>query len=256
MSALTGEVRRVGDVLLGRIIDGTYPRGLRLPAEAALAEELGCGRSTIREALRYLGDLGLIKSRRGSGALVLDFRREGSPALLPAYLRAGRFDDAPRSNGKQGAKNGPHKGEAQPVALAREMLRLRTLMAVEATRLAARYATDLSEAQACLAKAPSLESDPAAHALNELDMYRALVLASGIWPAAWLVNAFWAPLREVNALFAPALGAVQSDFQRSMTHLLELVEQGREQDAVDVVEGWFERVDQQLVTIFQHALQR
>ncbi len=233
---LTGEVRRVADVLLSRIVNGTYPSGLRLPAEAALAEELRCGRSTIREALRHLADLGLIKSRRGSGALVLDFRREGTPALLPAYLRAGKMES--------------------PAAMAREMLRLRTLMAVEATRLAVRYADDISEARACLARAPSLEHDPAAHAVNELEMYRALVLASEIWPAAWLVNAFWAPLRDLNALFAPALGAVQPDFQASMTKLLELVEQGREEDAIAVVQRWFEGVDAQLVAVLQHALER
>ncbi|MEQ9317836.1 MAG: winged helix-turn-helix domain-containing protein, partial [Polyangiaceae bacterium] len=69
------EVQRVSRILLGRIIDGTYPKGLRLPAEASLAEELTCGRSTIREALRHVADLGLVKSRRGSGAMVQDFRR-------------------------------------------------------------------------------------------------------------------------------------------------------------------------------------
>src|SRR5687768_3804173 len=110
MVSPVGEVRRVANAILGRILDGTYPSGLRLPSEAGLADELGCGRSTVREALRHLADLGIVRSRRGSGAHVLDFRREGTPALLPAYLRAGRF-------------------EAPPQAIARELLRLRTIMA-------------------------------------------------------------------------------------------------------------------------------
>src|SRR5690606_39960448 len=59
---------------------------------------------------------------------------------------------------------------------------------------------------AVLRQAPALESDPAAHALNELELYRALIAASGIWPASWMVNAFWTPLRQLNATFAPALG--------------------------------------------------
>ena len=88
------EVQRVSRILLGRIIDGTYPKGLRLPAEASLAEELTCGRSTIREALRHVADLGLVKSRRGSGALLerSPSRGGGAPnwasgVALPAGIR-------------------------------------------------------------------------------------------------------------------------------------------------------------------------
>ncbi len=169
----TGEVRRVSEAILERILAGTYPCGLRLPSESALGEDLGCGRSTVREALRHLADLGLVRSRQGSGTMVLDYRRHGTPALLPAYIRSGRFD-------------------LPPAVMAREMLRLRTLMACEAVRLAARHASRdaLAEAHRLLRDAPALEDDPAAHALNELEIYHALVVASAMWPAAWMVNAF------------------------------------------------------------------
>jgi DNA-binding FadR family transcriptional regulator len=237
VTELTGEVRRVADVLLGRIMDGSYPAGLRLPAENALAEELSCGRSTVREALRHLADLGLVRSRRGSGAMVLDFRREGTPALLPHYLRAGRLD-----------------GSATTLVV--EMLRLRTMMASEAVRLAARYAepASLADARRYLAAGPALERDPAAHALNELDFYRALVVASGTWPAVWMVNSFWGPLREVNAMLAPVLGPVRPDFQRAMEAVLARVEQGDEKGAVAEVRGWFERIDGELVAAIELAL--
>src|SRR5580700_6496679 len=142
------EVRRVAHEVLGRIVSGAYPAGLRLPAENDLAGELACGRSTVREALRHLAGLGVVKSRRGSGALVLDFRREGTPALLPWYVLAGRFD--------------------RPV----ELLELRTLLAAQAVRLAARYAEPpaIAEARAILARAPELAGDPVAHGRNELDL--------------------------------------------------------------------------------------
>lgn len=237
MVTLEGEVRRVAEVVLGRILDGSYPRALRLPPEAALSEELGCGRSTLREALRYLADLGLVKSRRGSGATVRDWRREGTPPLLPAYIQAGRFD-------------------VPPQRLAVEMLHLRTLMATEAVRLAARYATPeaLDEAHTRLAAAPALEADPSAHALNELELYRSLVAASQIYPAAWMVNAFWAPLRELNALFAPVFGQVDPDFQPTMIRLLELVAAHDEEGAVDHVARWFRRVDARLTEVIAAAL--
>src|SRR5215475_5334680 len=146
MTAPTGEVRRVSDQILSRIVAGQYPSGLRLPSEADLAAEFACGRSTVREALRHLAGLGVVRSRRGSGAMVLDFRREGTPALLPWYIMAGRFD--------------------RPAAvLARELLGLRSMLAAEAVRLSTRYGEpgSCAEARALLAGAPALESDPAAH---------------------------------------------------------------------------------------------
>src|SRR4051812_10359361 len=88
----SGEVKRVADAVLAGILGGAYPSGLRLPAETELAASFRCGRSTVREALRHLSGLGVVKSRRGSGALVLDFRREGTPSLLPLYVLTGRFD--------------------------------------------------------------------------------------------------------------------------------------------------------------------
>src|SRR5687768_82169 len=118
MAATNGEARRVADELLARIVAGAYPPGLRLPSEVDLAAELSCGRSTVREALAQLAGLGVVRSRRGSGAMVLDFRREGTPALLAPYLRAGRFERGTR-----------------PLAV--ELLRLRALFAAEAVRLAA-----------------------------------------------------------------------------------------------------------------------
>jgi DNA-binding FadR family transcriptional regulator len=224
------EARRVAHEILGRIVAGTYPAGLRLPAEVDLAAELGCGRSTIREALGHLAGLGVVKSRRGSGALVLDFRREGTPALLPFYVLAGRFD---RPAG----------------VLARELLAVRTLLAAQAVRLAARYADQaaLAEARALLARSPGLAHDPVAHGNNELDFFRALVSASGIWPAVWLANVFWAPMRELHDRFAGLVGSVPADYTAQMGRLLDLVEAGDAVGAEAHIVAWFERVDASLV---------
>jgi DNA-binding FadR family transcriptional regulator len=226
----TGEVQRVAGEILGRIVSGSYPAGLRLPSEVELATELGCGRSTVREALGQLAGLGVVRSRRGSGALVLDYRREGTPALLPWYMMAGRFD-------------------RPPGVIARELLGVRTLLAVQAVRLAARYAGKeaLADARALLAKGPALANDPVAHGKNELDLFRALVLASGIWPAVWLANVFWAPMRELHDRFAGAVGKVPRDWQAQMGRLMDLIEARDEGAAEAHVVAWFERVDAALV---------
>ncbi len=52
------------------ILEGSYAYGERLPAERHLADHFGASRSTIREALRQLEDVGLVTRRVGSGTFV------------------------------------------------------------------------------------------------------------------------------------------------------------------------------------------
>ncbi len=49
------------------LLDGVYGPGDRLPPERELASTLGVGRSSVREALRVLEVMGLIKTGTGSG---------------------------------------------------------------------------------------------------------------------------------------------------------------------------------------------
>lgn len=50
-----------------QLVDGTLSPGDRLPGERALSSALGVGRSSVREALRVLEVLGLIRTHAGSG---------------------------------------------------------------------------------------------------------------------------------------------------------------------------------------------
>lgn len=50
-----------------RLLSGELNAGDRLPGERALSVELGVGRSSVREALRVLEVLGLIRTATGSG---------------------------------------------------------------------------------------------------------------------------------------------------------------------------------------------
>ncbi|AWK75122.1 GntR family transcriptional regulator [Rhodococcus oxybenzonivorans] len=62
---------RTHEVVLQRIerdlSDGKLVVGGRLPAERALAEELGVGRSSVREAIRVLEAMGIVRTAVGSG---------------------------------------------------------------------------------------------------------------------------------------------------------------------------------------------
>jgi len=52
------------------ILSGQYAPGDRLPAERELAAQLGVGRSSVREAVARLAQLGLVSIRHGGGATV------------------------------------------------------------------------------------------------------------------------------------------------------------------------------------------
>jgi len=52
------------------ILRGDHRPGERLPAERELAASLGVGRSSVREAVARLAQLGLVEIRRGGGAIV------------------------------------------------------------------------------------------------------------------------------------------------------------------------------------------
>lgn len=92
---------RVADILIERILDGSYPVGAKLPAGRILAQEFSVSAAVIREATERLRTKGLVKTRQGAGCIVLSstlddgFQLElpsspGPSALRHIYeLRAG-----------------------------------------------------------------------------------------------------------------------------------------------------------------------
>ncbi len=66
--------RQVLRVLIADIVSGTLREESRLPREADLARDFGVGRGVVREAIRGLEERGLVRVRRGSGAVVLPAR--------------------------------------------------------------------------------------------------------------------------------------------------------------------------------------
>ncbi len=64
------------------ILDGKFKPGDRLPPERELALHYGVSRSILREAMRHLSGLGLLRTVPQSGTYVTDYRREASIELL------------------------------------------------------------------------------------------------------------------------------------------------------------------------------
>jgi DNA-binding FadR family transcriptional regulator len=68
----TSLVAEVIVVIRKMVKDDAWPSGAKLPSEQELGRQLGVGRSTVREALRVLGHLGIIESRSGLGTYVVN----------------------------------------------------------------------------------------------------------------------------------------------------------------------------------------
>lgn len=98
-TAATSDALRAWQVVLEHIetqlVDGTLAPGDRLPGERALAESLGVGRSSVREALRVLEVLGLIRTHAGSGptagAIIIATPGGGMSALMRLQVAARGF---------------------------------------------------------------------------------------------------------------------------------------------------------------------
>jgi DNA-binding GntR family transcriptional regulator len=82
---------RIRDVLVARILDGTYPAGMQLK-ELTLAREFNVSQAPIREALRELEGSGLVTSERYRGTHVrgadLDEMRESYELRATLEARA------------------------------------------------------------------------------------------------------------------------------------------------------------------------
>lgn len=89
--------RRLADVLYGQLLEqimvGAVAPGDKLPTEHAICKAFGVSRPVVREALTRLQADGLVKSRRGSGTILLRAPPVASmhffePADFASYLRA------------------------------------------------------------------------------------------------------------------------------------------------------------------------
>jgi GntR family transcriptional regulator, transcriptional repressor for pyruvate dehydrogenase complex len=69
------------------ILDGAFPPGSTLPPERELAEQLNVNRTSLRQGLARLQQMGLIESKQGSGNVVRDPEGLTHPAVVEALVR-------------------------------------------------------------------------------------------------------------------------------------------------------------------------
>ncbi|MFJ3393214.1 FadR/GntR family transcriptional regulator [Leifsonia aquatica] len=95
---MTAEPRAWEGVLAhieARLVDGRLRPGDHLPAERALSADLGVSRSSVREAIRVLEAMGLVRTQTGSGptsgAIIVARPVGGMQALMRLQVAASGF---------------------------------------------------------------------------------------------------------------------------------------------------------------------
>jgi DNA-binding FadR family transcriptional regulator len=68
--------------LVAEIVSGRYAPRTTLPGERGLSDVFGVNRHVVREALKRLEQLGLVKTFQGGGTRVLEFKRSAGLDLL------------------------------------------------------------------------------------------------------------------------------------------------------------------------------
>ncbi|HEY7953667.1 MAG TPA: GntR family transcriptional regulator [Polyangia bacterium] len=217
--------------LLGDIVGGAYGPGARLPAERELARALGASRPTLREALRRLGEWGLIEAHPGSGVEVRP-QRDWSLDVLPAYLRFGA------------AKRGP----AEMGALVRDLLAVRRSLFVDVLKIVGDRIRpgSLTAARAHAQAAFAARSRPEAFVREDFEAMRAVVEAADFLPALWLLGG----LSEVYAQIAATLtGTVLAppDYLASFRAVFDALEAGRTEAACTALSSYLGRHDRRLL---------
>lgn len=113
--------RKVYEGILLQIHEITQERNLRpgdkLPSERELSEQLGAGRSSVREALRALELLGLIETRRGEGTFLKHYRHNRLIDILGFFI-------------------------LRDTKTKKDLIEMRRMLELDAVRLACRRATD------------------------------------------------------------------------------------------------------------------
>lgn len=226
-SVVDGVVRR----LSAAILDGTYPPGVRLPAERDLAAKLGVARVSVRAALRRLIEWGLVTTRQGSGALVQPRRAWTADALSHVLAHA--------------MEHG-HLEELLP--LVRDGLELRRSLVLELVgRAAGRVPRGgLDATRAKVRETWAARNDMRAFIRLDRQILIYILEAAQMWPSLWLMN-------TLAPSYLAAIGGMAAgmhpppSFESAHLALLDAIERGDAEAARTGFGRYLDDLDRSLV---------
>jgi GntR family transcriptional repressor for pyruvate dehydrogenase complex len=182
------------------ILTGQYPPGSKLPPERDLSKRLGVNRASLREALKKLEHLGLVRIRQGDGTRVTNFMETGGIELVQHLL--------------------PLAGRNHP-ELIRDMLELRRIFGREIARLAAfRAGPDAVGRLVALAEKADGAASPTEVFEIDFEFYVALTQIAGNTVMGLLINT----VREGVRSYMPLLSNLTASPDTVRTHHRGLID--------------------------------
>jgi len=174
-SKVTG--RKLTDVIIeqlkNKIFSGVYKVGDRLPPEPQLMEELGVGRSTLREGIKVLVHAGILEVKQGKGTRILSLEWRSETSFNQLLPKADRKD----------------------------VYEARAMLDQEVAKLASRRRTDedLLNIKTCLDKRFKAlqEGNYATYVEADIDFHLAIAKASGNQVLYNLYQSFIPVLRKI-----------------------------------------------------------
>jgi len=217
--------------LRGLILRGHYATGEKLPPERKLAEDLGVNRASLREAIKALEQMGLVKTRQGDGTRVLDFMQTAGVELV-SHLVAGAADGT------------------SSVDMLDDVLEFRRIFARDVAALAAERAT--AEQIAKLEElAQRAESDQSSDELLKLDFefYLELTRAARNRVFQLLINTIRAAVQSHAAFFAQVSPQAQVVRQHHR-EVLTAVKARQPEKAAAAVNDYLHKAQEMLSNLF------
>lgn len=209
------------------ILGGTFAVGDKLPPERELAEQLGVNRGSLREAIKSLEIIGLVRTRQGDGTRVTDFMRTAGIELVSHLLvRVGESPDLP---------------------LLGEVLEFRVTFGKECARLAAGRATPdgIARLRAVVERNGEPGLDAVALLRGDFDFYVELAALARNRVLQLLLNTIRGAV-ETYAPFFAGFNAPREEIVAHERQLLDAIERREAAVAAQIAEAYLVRGLQQL----------
>jgi GntR family transcriptional repressor for pyruvate dehydrogenase complex len=232
------ERQRVADEIVEQlrslILTGQYRAGAKLPPERELAKTLGVNRASLREALKKLEHMGLVRIRQGDGTRVENFMETAGLELVTHLVPLAR---------------GAHPD------IIRDALEFRTVVAREVARLAAARIEpgDLDRLAAIARRAAAPNLTQAEVFAQDFELYMALTAVARNRIVGLLVNTVREAIKSYTGILMYVI--VSPEFVREHhQRLLAALERGDAEAAVAAVDEYMTRGTEHVLHLMDEGL--
>ncbi|MFH1437376.1 MAG: GntR family transcriptional regulator [Pseudomonadota bacterium] len=209
----------IADSIRKRIFDGTFKPGEKLPPERELAKQLRVNRSSLREGLKLLQQLGLVSIRHGDGTRVLDFFQTASVEVVKYLL---------------------HDESLDRLKIFADILEVRTILCLKIVELAAKNSTK-DEIRAVRQNVESMrepDSDESAAVNQDFEFYEMLARVADNMILTLILNTVKPPFKLFKLMFG-GLAMPPGDVWNAQDGILDAIENKDRDKAVSIAGEYF-----------------